>query len=89
MTISVTGDRDFRELSEYADKVVRTQIERASGVGEVEMQGEHIRTINIWIDADRLEVSAADVSYLDFAETAEEACRIIIDKTRGVTVEAL
>jgi hydrophobic/amphiphilic exporter-1 (mainly G- bacteria), HAE1 family len=54
MTISVSGKRDFRELSEFADKVVRTQIERASGVGEVEMQGDHVRTINIWIDADRL-----------------------------------
>jgi HAE1 family hydrophobic/amphiphilic exporter-1 len=54
MTLSLSGDRDFRELSELADKVVRTQIERAEGVGEVELVGDLTRTINIWIDADRL-----------------------------------
>jgi HAE1 family hydrophobic/amphiphilic exporter-1 len=54
LTISLSGDRDFRELSELADKVVRTQIERADGVGEVELVGDLTRTINVWIDADRL-----------------------------------
>lgn len=33
-----------------------------------------------------LVVSDADVSLLDFADTAEEACRIVIAKSRGVTV---
>lgn len=31
-----------------------------------------------------LAVSQADVALLDFAETAEEACRIIIEKSKGV-----
>ncbi|HEY6227277.1 MAG TPA: efflux RND transporter permease subunit [Verrucomicrobiae bacterium] len=54
MTLSLSGNRDFRELSELADKVVRTQIERAEGVGEVELVGDLTRTINVWVDADRL-----------------------------------
>ncbi len=54
MSISLSGDRDFRELSELADKVVRIQLERANGVGEVELVGDLTRTINVWIDADRL-----------------------------------
>lgn len=33
-----------------------------------------------------LAVSSADVSYLDFAETAEQACRVIIDKSKGVKI---
>ncbi|MBA3633134.1 MAG: LOG family protein [Acidobacteria bacterium] len=33
-----------------------------------------------------LVVSDADVVYLDFAENAEEACRIIIEKSRGVII---
>lgn len=33
-----------------------------------------------------LAVSRADVGFLDFAANAEEACSIIVDKTRGVTV---
>lgn len=54
MSLSVSGPRDQRELSELADKIVKTQIERAAGVGEVEMVGDLTRTINVWIDADRL-----------------------------------
>ncbi len=33
-----------------------------------------------------LVVSDADVVYLDFAENAEEACRIIIEKSKGVII---
>ena len=33
-----------------------------------------------------LVVSDSDVSYLDFAENAEEACRMIVEKSQGVRV---
>lgn len=33
-----------------------------------------------------LAVSAADVSWLDFAETSGEACQIIIEKSKGVKI---
>ena len=33
-----------------------------------------------------LAVSASDVSFLDFASGAEDACSIIVEKTQGVTV---
>ena len=35
---------------------------------------------------ENLVVSNSDVSYLDFAETAEDACRIIIEKSKGVVI---
>ena len=35
---------------------------------------------------ENLVVSAADVSYLDFASNAEDASSIIVEKTQGVTV---
>src|SRR4029079_8609534 len=35
VTISLSGDRSIRELTEFADKTVRVQLERVSGVGEV------------------------------------------------------
>ena len=35
---------------------------------------------------ENLVVSDSDVSYLDFAETAEDACRIIIEKSKGVVI---
>ena len=54
MTISLSGDRSLRELTEYADKIVKVQIERASGVGEITIEGGASRSINLWLDADRL-----------------------------------
>src|SRR5258705_3472348 len=54
LTIALSGKRSIRELTEYADKVVRVQLERAGGVGEVNVSGGLDRAINIWIDAERL-----------------------------------
>jgi HAE1 family hydrophobic/amphiphilic exporter-1 len=54
MTIALAGDRSLRELTELADKIVKAQIERSLGVGEVTIVGGLERAINIWADADRL-----------------------------------
>src|SRR5437870_3860689 len=54
VTIALSGKRSIRELTEYADKVVRVQIERAGGVGAVNVSGGLDRAINVWIDAERL-----------------------------------
>lgn len=54
MSIALSGDRPIRELTEMADKVVKVQLERSEGVGEVEVSGGMQRAINIWVDADRL-----------------------------------
>lgn len=54
MTISLTGDRTPRELTELADKVVKVQLERSTGVGEVEVRGGLERAMSIWINPDRL-----------------------------------
>ena len=55
LTIALAGDRSVRELTELADKVVKPQIERSNGVGEVLIVGGLERAINIWVDADRLD----------------------------------
>jgi HAE1 family hydrophobic/amphiphilic exporter-1 len=54
ITVALTGDRSVRELSEMADKTVKVQLERASGVGDVNVVGALDRAINVWIDAERL-----------------------------------
>ena len=54
LTLVLSGERSPRELTEIADKIVKAQLERSPGVGEVELQGGSERAINIWIDADRL-----------------------------------
>lgn len=54
LTVALSGNRSLRELTELADKVVKIQLERSSGVGEVEIVGGLERAINVWVQADRL-----------------------------------
>ena len=54
ITVALSGNRSMKELTEIADKVVKLQLERASGVGEVTIDGGLERAISIWVDADRL-----------------------------------
>ena len=54
LSLTVSGERSRRELTEIADKIIKTQIERSPGVGEVNVQGGLERAINVWVDADRL-----------------------------------
>ena len=42
------------------------------------------KVVSSW--EENLVVSTSDVSFLDFANNAEEACSIIVEKTKGVTV---
>jgi len=56
LTIAVSGDRSLRELTEFADKIVKGQLERSAGVGEVRLVGNLDRAINLkstslWIAA--------------------------------------
>ncbi len=54
VTIALSGERSVRELTELADKVVKVQLERAKGVGAVNLVGGAGRTINVWVDAEKL-----------------------------------
>ncbi|HEY7541770.1 MAG TPA: efflux RND transporter permease subunit, partial [Methylomirabilota bacterium] len=54
VTIALSGERSLRELTEIADKIVRPQLERSSGVGEVRIVGGLLRSVNVWVDPDRL-----------------------------------
>ncbi len=54
LTLAMSGDLAVRELTELADKIVKPEIERSAGVGEASIVGGTERTVNVWIDADRL-----------------------------------
>jgi len=62
MIVAVTGPRSIRELTELADKVVRVRIERAAGVGQVTLKGGLSRTMNVWVDADRLDAHGLSIT---------------------------
>ncbi|MGH9868737.1 MAG: efflux RND transporter permease subunit [Candidatus Polarisedimenticolia bacterium] len=69
LTLALSGDRSLRELTEMADKVVKVQMERASGVGEVRLEGGLERALNVWVEADRLAAYRLPIS------TVREAIR--------------
>src|SRR5688500_16329821 len=54
LTVALSGNRSLKELTEVADKVVKVQLERSAGVGEVQIQGGVERAINVWVDPERL-----------------------------------
>ncbi len=54
LTIALSGNLSVRELTEIADKTIKPQIERSTGVGQVSIVGGLERAINVWVDADRL-----------------------------------
>ncbi len=64
LSIALSGKRTLRETTEYADKVLRRQIESVSGVGQVTILGGRQRRINVRLDTERLKaygLSAVDV----------------------------
>jgi hydrophobic/amphiphilic exporter-1 (mainly G- bacteria), HAE1 family len=54
LSLALLSDRPLRELNEIADKVIKEQLERSPGVGEVRINGGVERAINVWVDPDRL-----------------------------------
>src|SRR5215475_1992590 len=54
MTVSIASNRSLREMTEYADKTLRRQIESVNGVGQVQIIGGRKRQINVYLDGDKL-----------------------------------
>src|SRR6478736_5550048 len=54
LTLSVSADKPLRDITEYADKTLRRQLESVSGVGQVVVVGGRARQVNVLMDADRL-----------------------------------
>jgi HAE1 family hydrophobic/amphiphilic exporter-1 len=54
LAVMLSGPQSIRALSEYADKKIKTRLERVSGVGSVRLVGDRPREIRVWIDPLRL-----------------------------------
>jgi HAE1 family hydrophobic/amphiphilic exporter-1 len=54
LTLAVSARKPVRDITEYADKTLRRQLESVSGVGQVVVVGGRSRQINIDLDAGRL-----------------------------------
>ncbi|OLD21320.1 MAG: hypothetical protein AUJ01_02440 [Acidobacteria bacterium 13_1_40CM_3_65_5] len=54
LSLALSANKPVRDITEYADKVLRRQLESVDGVGQVLVLGGRSRQINVWLDADRL-----------------------------------
>lgn len=62
--MNLSGDRSVRELSSYADEVLKERIQRINGVGSIRLGGMRLRQIQIWMDPEKMrayQVTAGDV----------------------------
>src|SRR5437764_364986 len=54
LSLALSANKPVRDITEYADKVLRRKLESVNGVGQVLVLGGRKRQINVWLDADRL-----------------------------------
>ncbi len=54
LAVLMSGSDSIRNLTEFADKRVKTRLERIAGVGSVSLVGGREREIRVWIDPLRL-----------------------------------
>ena len=62
--INLAGQKSVKELSTYVDEVLKEQLQRINGVGDVQLWGLRLRQIRVWLDADKLRaygIAATDV----------------------------
>ncbi len=64
MWLALTGDKSARDLSTYADEVLKEQLQKVNGVGAIRLAGLRLRQVRVWLDADRLrahQITANDI----------------------------
>lgn len=56
--IALWGERSVRDMTHYADKVLKREIEKISGVGSVTISGGRERQVRFWLDQRKMEAAA-------------------------------
>src|SRR4029453_9617210 len=54
LTLGVSASKPIRDITEYADKTLRRQLENVNGVGQVVVTGGRSRQINLWLPPGRV-----------------------------------
>ncbi|HMX29370.1 MAG TPA: efflux RND transporter permease subunit, partial [Blastocatellia bacterium] len=92
MTISVASNRNIREMTEFADKFLRRQIESINGVGQVFIVGGRKRQVNVYLDGDKLRaynLTVANVSQALQTQNLEVPGGRIEQTNRTLTLRTL
>lgn len=72
--LAVWGDKPIKELTQYADKVLKRDLEKIPGVGSVDLNGGRKREIRVWLDRKKManvSLTADDVKRAFGAEHKE------------------
>jgi len=56
--VAVWGERSIKDLTHYADKVLKRDIEKIPGVGSVTISGGRTRQVRFWLDQKKMEAAA-------------------------------
>ncbi|MGQ0737059.1 MAG: efflux RND transporter permease subunit [Acidobacteriota bacterium] len=93
LTLAITAQQPLRDITEYADKVLRRQLESSDGVGQVVVIGGRNRQVNVWLDAELLRarnLSVNDVSRALQSQNIEvpggrieQGAQSVVLRTRG------
>lgn len=92
MTISVASNHTIREMTEFADKVLRRQIESVNGVGQAQIIGGRKRQVNVYLDGDKLRgynLTVAQVSQALQAQNLEVPGGRVEQADRALTLRTL
>jgi len=92
LTVLVSSDKPLRETTEYADKVLRKQIEGGYGVGAVDILGGSARQIDIDLDPFRLRsygITTSDIIKSLQAQNAEIPGGQVDEGARRLTLRTL
>jgi HAE1 family hydrophobic/amphiphilic exporter-1 len=73
LTVALTANKPLRDITEYADKILRRRLESADGVGQVLVLGGRQRQINISLDSNRLKAQNLTVNDVSRALQAQNA----------------
>lgn len=62
LAIALSAQKPIREVTEFADKTLRRQIESVNGVGQILILGGRARQVNVWLDPEKLRAYGLTVS---------------------------
>ncbi|MEO8682894.1 MAG: efflux RND transporter permease subunit, partial [Vicinamibacterales bacterium] len=73
ITVAVTADKPVRDITEFADRVLRRRLESSDGVGQVVVIGGRSRQLNIWLDTALLRAQKLSVNDIARALQSQNA----------------
>jgi HAE1 family hydrophobic/amphiphilic exporter-1 len=73
ITVAVTADKPVRDITEFADRVLRRRLESSDGVGQVVVIGGRKRQVNLWLDPALLRAQRLSVNDVARALQAQNA----------------